>query len=231
MLIIFHGNDAVLTREQARNKIRQNSDKQQIITLEKENFIGEFEQVFFTQSFFGETQLILGIQIFDIAENKKYILDNLEQINSADNLLILAENKILAADSKKIKSAKIEIVEVLSEKKAEFNTFVLADLLAQQDKKNLWLSLMQAKQKKINAESICGILLWQLKTLLLAKTYHNASEAGIAPFSFNKAKALSTHWSEEKITQAIINLTQKYHEAHLGQVDLMNELEFFCLNI
>jgi hypothetical protein len=233
MLIVFHGNDEVKTRAAARERAAVLSQKQNagMEVIENENFSTQFEQSFFVQSFFEPQNVVLGLQIYDKAENKKYLEDNLINIVEQNNILVLAEKKLLAADIKRLEKVGVEVKEIVSDKKGEFNIFKMTDCLGQRDKKNLWLKLTEAKRQNVTAENLCGVLLWQLKNILLATEYKTAAEAGLSPFPFNKAKSFEKKWQVELIREKIINLTKLYHDAHMGKVDFWNGLELFCLEV
>ena len=80
-------------------------------------------------------------------------------------------------------------------------------------------------------EEIHGILWWQAKSLALASKTRNASEAGLNPFVYNKAKRYLSNWKKEEVESLLSKLSRMYHKAHRGEADFEIELEKLMLDI
>jgi DNA polymerase III delta subunit len=162
------------------------------------------------------------------------ILKRLKDMKESENIVIWSEGELNKAPLEKIKKHAEKIEEFEKKevfKKKEFSIFFMADALGERDKRKLWLLFVEALRRGKVMEEMHGTLFWQLKTILLAKRTKSASEAGINPYPYGKAKSFAKNWGEEELNRALLNLCEMYHRAHRGEVDFEIAMERFALSI
>ena len=136
----------------------------------------------------------------------------LKDYSRTEHIVIFSEETLLKKDRTLFEKNNVEIREFEKEQKAEvkkYNTFALADVLGQRDKKNLWLGFRDAI-KLVSAEEIHGILFWQLKNLLLVKT--SSENPGLNPFVYRKNQSYAGNFSEDEIRNLMQQMTKIFHK-------------------
>ncbi len=238
MLTIFHGNDEVVVRGKARAyALSLKEVGEDTLVLESDSFdVGRLEEVLFAQTFagFGATQtVVLCDHVFENADAKTFFDKFSEEIHAAGNHCILAEKTLTAGVLSNLKKIGAKIFDLKTEKKdtRAFNTFALGDALGMKDKKNLWILFAQAREAGLEGEEICGVLLWQLKNILLAQSTKTFTEASVSEYPYKKAKQFSKVWKENELKNSLLELAKMYHDAHRGKGDFMNRLELFVLRV
>ncbi len=151
-----------------------------------------------------------GSKIKDQEESTD-LLDVAQGLVESPHIFIVEEEKMLASKIAKLTKAGANVASFeKAEKKEAFNVFALADVMAQADKKKMWLLLMQALAQGIAPENIAGILAWKARTMLAgART----------PTERARYHALS------------LSLVTMYHDSHRGAGDLALLLEKFALGM
>lgn len=156
-----------------------------------------------------------------------------KQFKESASIFVWIEDSLKKADLEVIKqhAEKTTVEEKLEKGEKTFDVFSLANLFGEKNKKGLWTALQEAKTRKIAAEEIHGILWWQLKSIILASKTKTASEAGLKPFVFSKAKGFAKSFSDKELTLLPDLFVAMYHKAHRGEVDLYVELEKLVLRL
>jgi len=119
--------------------------------------------------------------------------------------------------------------EVPKKEKEDWNVFKIGEAFGGKDKKNLWRYILEAKRREIAAEEIHGILWWQLKSIILAESSKTASESGLKPFVYSKAKGFAKKFEGLELQNMADSFISMHHEAHRGNCDLYDELEKMAL--
>ena len=163
----------------------------------------------------------------DLAEE---VSESLAAMAESPNTFIVLEGTLLAAAKKKYAKHAAMMEEFTAEKAERFNTFAMADALAQKDRRQLWMLLHDARQAGLAAEEIIGMLWWQLKALRLAEVTESASEAGMKDFPYNKAKRALQKFSTGEVAQLSHSLLDLYHDGHAGVRDIDLALEEWVLS-
>ncbi len=224
MLYVTVGNDF--------EKIKQVVDKH-VGTLERVLFSSDdlmydlIDSHISSSGLFNEPQAIIIKE--SLTEHADFIINRAESMNQSTNTFIIIEPKILKKERTKLeKYAKSYDEYVGTEKKVQDGgLFKLADLLAQKNKKNLWLAFRQAIEDGKQPEEIHGILWWQVKTLLLIQM--SDANPGLHPFVFGKNKKAAENFSKLELSDLSKNLVNIYHKARMGEVDMELGLERFIL--
>jgi hypothetical protein len=238
MLYVIYGTDIDKAREKSHALFEALKTKKpdasagtitgEEITLEK------LEELTQTQGLFENKQIIFMDRTLENKDVREVMLEKIDAIKESPNIFIFFEGKLTKEITKKLekRAEKITEYEATEEKKKESGSFFhLADALGARDKKGLWVGLREALDNDAAAEEIHGILFWQAKSLALASKASSATEAGLNPYVFGKAKRYAGNFKEGEIDIMLSGLVSMYHKAHRGEIDFEIELEKFALDI
>lgn len=190
------------------------------------------EELLGGQGLFENARLITLRDIFESEEAKEKLLSYLDDMGTSPNIFILEEGKIDAAMKKKISKAAAEtFLFEKNQKEAAFNRFAIADALGARDRKRAWVLLLEALRAGAASEEVVGLLFWQVKAMLLARSHKTAEEAGLNPFVFRKAQNCSRNFTDEELTNLSRTLMTLPHEARRGGLELPLALERFILSL
>ncbi len=172
---------------------------------------------------FGEIECFVA---HDCVRDLK-IKDILKNYFETEHQLIFSEDSILKKDLTVFQKAGVTIQQFNSEKKIEsekYNTFALADLLGQRDKKSLWMAYRDAISN-VSAEEIHGILFWQIKNLALVIKHNLSLDAGrqvqgMNSYVFKKNQSFVKNYSLDEIQELSKKMTEIFHKR-----DTYNTLE------
>ncbi|MDD5318842.1 MAG: hypothetical protein PHF79_03455 [Candidatus Pacebacteria bacterium] len=195
----------------------------------------KFSSLLSAQGLFESKYIVLLDRVLSAEGAQGAVFENLKMLAEAEHAFVLYEEKILAAELKKLEKHAFKVYEisapVLSEKKEQFNLFGLTDALGARDKKKAWILFNEALHREIAAEEIHGVIWWQIKSILLASGAKSAAETGLNPFVYKKAKQYAGNFSTRELTTISEKLVDMYHQAHRGEADFLVELERFVLEI
>ncbi len=237
MLYFFYGTDKDTAREKANaliTSLRKKKPDAELFRIEPENWNeARLEELISSQGLFNHSYIVQIVSLFELPEAKEVFIDKLGEIGESANIFIAQEEKV---DKKTLVAItevaeKVQMFESKTGKKPEFNIFSLTDAFGRRDKKNLWVLFQKAVANGAVPEEIHGILFWQLKSMLLASNAKTASEAGIAPFVFTKAKSFLKNYSEKELKKLSSTFVSLYHDAHRGIHDFEVALERLILTL
>ncbi len=248
MLYVFHGSDthSAITKSSALvNSLRAKKPDASYVRVEAGTWTSSIiEEHLGGQGLFSNKYIILLDRIMENLEAKEKLPEFASAMNESANIFVVVEGKLNAELKKAFEKSAEKMVECeeiqkqerdLSKslsgrnRKEEFNIFALADAVGQKDSFKAWSVYRQAIDNGVEAESIAGTLFWQIKSMILAKMTSTATEAGLNPFVFGKAKRYSNNYSPDELGQWAKNIIGLYHDGHRGKVDLELSLEKFLL--
>lgn len=233
MYAVFFGSDRKKVRDTATLYIEKElPQKGQVTTI----VAAEYELGQLTNAL-GATSLFGGEECFILdtpSDNKDFydeVITSVKEMGESSNNFIILEESLLAPTKKTYAKFTNKMEECVLEATKHFNTFSLAEALAQKDRKKLWVLLQEAKLNGMREEEIIGMLWWQLKALRLAKLTNSAVEAGMKEFPYDKAKRALVKFSEGEVESLSQSLLQVYHRGHAGLSELDLALEEWTLTI
>ncbi len=136
----------------------------------------------------------------------------LKHYADTEHLLIFSEDSVVKKDRETFQKYHAHIQEFEKEEKKEakkYNTFALADLLGEKNKKKLWLAFREAVESGVSAEEIHGVLFWQLKTLALVK---RGATDGMNDYVVRKNEVFAHYWTSKEIQTLANHFTKIYHQ-------------------
>jgi hypothetical protein len=205
-----------------------------LIKVDEENWgTTSLDELIGGQGLFENAYIVAMDNLLGNKEIKEVIVKRLKDMKASSNIFIFIADRINAPEKKAFEknAEKIQEFEKHEGKKDRYNAFVLSDALASRDKKKLWVNLLDAFREDIVPEEIHGMLFWQVKSMIIASEAKNATEAGLNPFVFSKAKAGAGNFSKEELERISAKLVHMYHDAHRGIIDFDIALEKFALEI
>jgi len=230
MIQLYHGTDTISARTKALAVA--NATEMKIERFESENFVvGSIRDAAEAVSLFGD----LSTYIIDTPSTNPdmwlELIQMAEALAASTQMFIIVDNNLTVVQLKPLKIY-LNKVELFTKDKANsFNTFALADALANRDKKTLWILLTEAVRNGLKAEEIIGMLWWQVKSLRLAAITTSAKEAGMKDFPYNKAKRALRNFKPGELENISHQLLVVYHEGHGGEKDIWVGLEEWVLGV
>lgn len=187
------------------------------------------------QGLFEQKLIIVLSGFLDDKEKKEEVLEKAEALSLSENIFITNDEEVspkiilgLGEYAQKIQEFPLKIGV-----KSSFNIFALGDAIGARDRMGAWVSFLKSVEYGAEAEEIHGIVLWQLKSIALAKSAKGDSDklkkAGISPFVATKAVRYSKNYTEDELKKSMSSLVTLYHDSHRGILELMSGLEKFIL--
>jgi len=206
-----------------------------LFVLNEENISADkLEGFIASQGLFEQKYIVVLDKCLEDKENKEIVLSNLKEISGSDNIFICIEEGVdkktltkLEKKSEKVYSYDVKEVST----KQDFKLFTLTDSLGERNKKKAWVEYQKAVINGSAAEEVHSMLLWQVRSMVLAKTSATANESGLSPFVYGKSKKFASNYSEQEIRHLYKDLVVSYHEARRGGMDLNLSIENILLAI
>jgi len=238
MLYIFHGTNKEKSSEKARAlaaSLRTKRPDAAFVKIDAHEWRADIIQGHLGgQGLFSSKYIIFLDNLSENAEAVEQLPDFLEAMNESDNIFIISEGKVKAELKKAYEKSAEKVVltdlPVVARSgfgkpgtnvggKKEFNVFALADAVVARNSGLAWSIYRQAIDNELEPESIIGTLFWQVKSLIVASSAKSASESGLSPFVYSKAKRGAANYSPEELRELSKKLIEIYHDSHRGLVN------------
>lgn len=239
MLYVIYGKNFKKSRENLKKlteALLKKKPDSNLFKLDSENFSGsQLESLVGGQGLFEQKYIVVLDKCLEDKISKETILDKLDDISFSNNIFVLIEEEIDSKTIKKLekKAEKIHEHTLKENVVAEnnFKIFTLTDALGKRDKKAVWVEYQKALAQGSSAEEIYSMLLWQVRSMVLAGTTKSASEAGLKPFVYSKSKKFASNYSVEEIKNLYKNLVKAYHKSRRGGLGLTEAVEEVLLGV
>lgn len=195
------------------------------------------------QGMFGDPAIITGRGMFDDEELAEIIKNEAKTLTSSPNHFIFLESKLPVAISKSLRASGAELMEFAlsvrarqeiewQEKKRKNEIFKLTDALGERDRKRLWILYHSALLRGLDPEEVYWKFIWQIKTVLLSMQTKSASEAGLHPFVYQKARQAAGRFGGVAALGGLFRKLLNVWSATIsGRTEISLGLEQFILNI
>ncbi len=240
MLYVFYGTDVSKSSAKALSLVESLRTKRPdaaFARLEAKDWdIAVVQEHLGGQGLFSNKYIILLDRLSESADAKEALADYIPAFQESPNIFIALEGKLNAELKKAFEkhAEKSVISDIPAESKGfgkgDFNIFALADALGTRDALKSWKIYRDAIENGIEPENIVGTLFWQAKSMVLSRDAGSASEAGVSPFVFTKAKKYAGNYSKEEMDRLVADLIILYHNGHRGMNDLEYSIERLLLN-
>jgi len=247
MIYLFYGTDKTKARAMAHKAVEAAQKKHSeasFFRLNNENWSEEkLPELIGGQGLFYSGSIVFADSLFDETEIAEILIKKIKEISESPNFFVFLEGKLNKKELEKFEkfSQKIEVFdlaekkpnkkEALAAKGEKIDFFEFTDALGARDRKGLWTLYQDALDNSVPSEEVHGILFWQIKAMLSALKSSDATEAGLNPFVYGKAKSYAKNYGEEKLKEMSATLFEMYHEAHRGNLDFAVALEKFILEL
>lgn len=233
MFLVFFGTDRTKVRDAATVYIEQNFPADgTLTTLEAQGFVpGQISDALGATSLFGGAEWFVLDTPSSNPDFAEEVKSSLQELSDSPNTFVLLEAALLAPAKKTYGKFAASVAEFTVEKNERFNTFAMAEALAQKDKRQLWVLLQEARKGGLREEEIIGMLWWQLKSLRLAALTNSAEEAGMKDFPYNKSKRALSKFAPTEVIALSQSLLELYHAGHGGLRDMDIALEEWVLTL
>jgi len=115
--------------------------------------------------------------------------------------------------------------------RGEFNIFSLTDAIGARRKRDAWVLYQKALAAGMVPEEVFYKLVWQVRTMLVAKKTKGAEEADMKPFPYNKAKGFLRNFKDGELEKFSENLVLGYHVARRGKGEIETLVERTLLRL
>lgn len=253
MIYLFHGADKIKAREMAHKAItaaQKKHNNAEFFKLTTENFMeSKLDELIMSQGLFYSGSVILADSLFENKEIGEIVLKKIREIAESPNFFVFLEEKLNKKELEKFEKyaqkveefkkpeRKLTKKEELLARGEKIDFFEFANTLGERNKKQLWTIYQEALREEVASEEVHAMFFWQVKAMLCAIKTKDATEAGLNPFVYSKAKNYAKNYgknaeeAEEKLRQMSATLCDMYHEAHRGKIDFAVALEKFILEI
>jgi hypothetical protein len=104
--------------------------------------------------------------------------------------------------------------------RADFNIFALTDAIGARKKRDAWVLYQKALASGMAPEEVFYKLVWQSKTMLIAKNTGSVAETDMKPFPYGKAKGFLNNFKPGEIERLSESLVLGYHKARRGEGEI-----------
>lgn len=240
MLYLLHGTDSQKSREKLHSLVESMLSKKPNASdfrIDDENFSeARLEEFIGSSGLFESKYIVIADKLLEKKEIKEVVLKKLKDISGSENVFIFLEGKLDKTTLSRFKKWAEKIQEFKDpeaevKKKPEFNIFSITDAFGRRNNREAWILYQKGKSFGLSPEEVHGILMWQLKNLILVKDSDNHKSLGLNPFVLRKTLTFTPNYESEELKKLSRKLVYLYHDARRGIVEFDLGLEKFILNI
>ncbi|MFA5934116.1 MAG: hypothetical protein WC795_02760 [Candidatus Paceibacterota bacterium] len=240
MIYFFYGSDSEAKRAAAEYASRDfiaRHPASTIVSLHDTELTREALEAFAGGAgLFSEFFVVMIDRAIENKMAREFVLEKAEVLAGSLNLFIMNEyeaTKEVLDVFKKLSEKVLEFKKV-ENKKEKFNIFSLTDAFARKSKREAWVLYRQAVVANVSPEEVAGILIWQVKTMLMVKLAGAKAEILAAlklnPFVLKKTQSANKNFTEIELKSLSSRLVRIFHEGHAGR-DMGLDLEQFILEV
>jgi len=235
MLYCYFGNDDEKVRGAARKTVSAMRAKRPdagFFTLSGDAWNdAAFKELLFGSGLFDAKHIVLFEDVLRHEGIRRVVLENMRELAESPNGFVFAgavpDKKTIAA----FEAHAAEVREFSKKEARDASVFRLADAFGERDRKKTWILFCDEREKGTSPEEIIGALAWKVRTVLFARLASSASEAGLAPFVYARAKKSAGKWREDELVAASGDILELFHGIHSGGGDPYDAIETFLLSV
>jgi DNA polymerase III delta subunit len=243
MIYFFYGADTKRGREVSKglfDSLRAKKPDASFVYVDEESFTpGALRELVESQGLFEKKCVALLENISLHKQGEEVLLSLGKELATSPNIFIFFE----AEPSKELAKLFLKLAEKSKEfEKKEvkagpsYTLFPLCDALASRNRKDAWILYREAMGKGVSPDEVHPMFFWQIKNVLLAKTYTGAPDkgpaaTGLKPYPYQKAKNAGKYWQEEELRNLAYRLVDVYHQARSGEEDFEIGLERVLISL
>ncbi len=241
MIYVFHGRGREEAREAARVFIDELSEKNGDMPAERvypeELNPEKLSELVLSRGLFGKPRIIVMDGVLEDPTAGEAVLKEIGKITDSPDTFIFLDGELGKETLKRLEDSAGKIFHFkaapIPTEKGKFNIWSITDALGRRDRKTAWIYYQKAILSGIEPENIHGILVWQVKNILMAKKWDSegAQKFGMKPFVWGKSKSFSKNFKDEEIMKLSSRLTDVYHQTRTGAVSFDEALEKLILSL
>ena len=248
MLYLLHGTHTKKIQAQTQHiieSLRSKREFAQVFYIHADTFtIEDFEGVNTAQGLFFDKHVFVMRGLLQAKKDtKEYMVKHIESYIESPHIYLFVEENL---DEKtvdlvsKYKTAKIQEYKGGIEFKEDVSkkTFSVAHTYAEllsiphhkrtsAQKFRAWQAVDSLRTTQMAPEEFFGVLWWKYKTIVQALG-NDQKKSGLTPYAFTQAKKLSEGYGVQ-VKDDMGTLLDIYHESHMGECDMWEELEGLVL--
>lgn len=249
MLYLIHGTNSKKIQEQVQSLVEGLKAKRefaQVFHIHADDFsVDDFEGITTSQGLFFDKHVVVCRGLLQAKkEIKEYVLKHIQEYIDSPHIYLFVEEDL---DQKTIdvvmKYTDVKVKEYTGGGKMEkedmsARAFPIVQTWAEvfsvpQEKRTraqkyrVWQAVDSIRVLRVPPEEFFGILWWKYKTIVQALGV-TQKESGLTPYSYAQAKRLADVYGSRVYVDLGL-LLDIYHEAHMGECDMWEELEGFVL--
>jgi DNA polymerase III delta subunit len=238
MLYLLHGTNSTEARKKLHSLTKSLLSKKPNASefrIDDDNFSeAKLEEFIQSSGLFENKYIVVIDNVLANKEVKAIVLKKLKEISQSENVFIFIDGKLDKTTLARFKKW-AEAIQGFSlpeevKKKPEFNIFSITDAFGGRDNGKTWVLYQKGKLFGVTPEEIHGILLWQLKNLILVKEAKNPKSLGLNPFVLRKTSSFVENYNREELKKLAEKLVFLHHDARRGMIEFDLGLERFLLN-
>lgn len=239
MLYLLYGNNFDKVRSKLRDITLAQKKKDPHATLfrmDGDSFEeARFEELFGGQGLFQSKYIVVLDGLISDKKVSETVIKSLKECAESQNIFIIIEEYLSKEHLKKIEKLAEKVQEfslkTAAKEEKPFQIFSVADALGRRDGKGLWLHYQRGLFSGVDPEEMHRIMLWQVKSMIIATNSLNAGDAGLNPFVWRKARDFAKNYKEEELAKLSADLVSLYHNARRGKGEFEILLERFVLGL
>ena len=191
MLYVFCG-DRFSARETSKAFVaacRKKREHAEYIHLSSTVGQQSLEELLFGQGLFERKYIVFCDEILRDSV-AGHLFENLSSYHESPHMFVLFEPSLGASDEKQLSGAGAVVQRCAGQAQPSTGKelFVFTDVFLRRNTSNTFVALHRLLEGGELPSSILTILLWQLRTLVLVSLSETASQTGLKPFVYTKAK-------------------------------------------
>jgi hypothetical protein len=235
MIYLIYGSDQIKARRRFHTVVDllvKKGGGSELFVVSPEDGTEVLENLLVGNSLFGNKYVVAADGLLATDKMAKVVTNHLGEMVESPHAFVLLEEAVNAEHLKMMTGVafKIEFFETTTNNRG-YNIFVLTDTWAERHKKNTWIKYQEALKAGMSEEEIFWKLVWQTKNLLLAKTSQDPQKLGLHPYALKKTIAYASKYTEPELKSKLSNLTDTYHRARRGELELVAGVEQLILEI
>lgn len=249
MLYLIHGTNTKKIQEQTQNIVETLKTKRefaQVFHIHADTFsVEDFEGVTTSQGLFFDKHVLVCRGLLQAKkEIKDYVIKHIQDYIDSPHIYLFVEEDLdekTVSVLEKYKDIKVKeytgggVMEKEDASKKSFSIVqTYAELLSIPKEKRTalqkyrtWQAVDSIRTLNVAPEEFFGILWWKYKTIVQALGV-TQKESGLTPYSYTQAKKLADTYGS-RVKEDLGTLLDIYHEAHMGECDMWEELEGLVL--
>jgi hypothetical protein len=211
MIHVIYGDDVDSRFSKLQDLLKKNNSKPLEIFDDTTFSLEHFVNIVHGFGLFEEEKVLVFKNVLSSDVFGEDVIHYFDDMDQSNHIFIFSDRGHESGVLKKLKKKEFSCIEcsVSKTEKQKYNIFTITNHLERFDKKNMWLELHRAVEDQHSFESLAGILLWKIKSMLVSGR------------TFMK--------NGDELRSMYVSLVDVYHQSRLGS-DAMSLLESWVLD-